>query len=183
LLGKGRIEDTGLVAGSKSVLDALALLSLLLGFAFLDLLLADLDTVVLLVPLSERSSVNLNDAVLHQSVGSDQLVVGGIVQYSQDTGLGGSSLSGPVEVTSLETKSAVFDVSTTATDRVDTLGSKLGQGGRATHLKLSLLADSDTLSTGSSALMDGVTRSLDSSTTYKSWRHIFSVGAEEAQHQ
>ena len=82
LFGESGIEDSILVTGSKSVLDALALLGFLLSLSFLGLLLSELNTIVLLVPLTERSSIDLDNAVLHQGVGTDQLVVGGVVQNS-----------------------------------------------------------------------------------------------------
>lgn len=40
-----------------------------------------------LIPLPVREAVNKDDAVLHQSLGSDQLVVGGIVDHVDDPGL------------------------------------------------------------------------------------------------
>lgn len=55
------------------------------------LLEAQNNTVVLLVPLTEGSGVNLDDGVLHQGVGADQLVVAGVVDHTQDTGLAGNS--------------------------------------------------------------------------------------------
>lgn len=39
-----------------------------------------------LIPLSERKAVNKDDAVLDQSLGSDQLIVGGIVDHINDPG-------------------------------------------------------------------------------------------------
>lgn len=47
-----------------------------------------------LVPLLEGGSVHLDDGVLHQGLGTDQLVVGGVVGHIQDTGLAGDSLQG-----------------------------------------------------------------------------------------
>ena len=43
-----------------------------------------------LVPLSEGCGVDLNDAVLHQCLGTDELIVAGIVDYVQDTAFAGS---------------------------------------------------------------------------------------------
>ena len=75
---------------------------------FLSPLLAKLCTVVLLVPLTEGSGINLNraamrnvhrsptyllyldDAVLHQSVGGNHLVVGGVVNNVQKTSFAGN---------------------------------------------------------------------------------------------
>lgn len=43
------------------------------------------------LPLPERDAVHLYDAVLHQGLGSDQLIVAGIVYHIQDTTLAGDS--------------------------------------------------------------------------------------------
>lgn len=40
-----------------------------------------------LIPLSERQAVNKDDTVLDQSLGSDELIVGGIVDHINDSGL------------------------------------------------------------------------------------------------
>jgi len=45
-----------------------------------------------LVPLSERCSVDLNDGSLDEGVCSDKLVVGRVVDDSQETGLSGAVL-------------------------------------------------------------------------------------------
>lgn len=39
------------------------------------------------IPLSERKAVNKDDTVLDQSLGSDQLIVGGIVDHINYPGL------------------------------------------------------------------------------------------------
>ena len=52
--------------------------------------------------MSEGSSINDNDGVLDQGLGSDQLVVGGVVDNVDDPGLAGSGLGGPGEVASVE---------------------------------------------------------------------------------
>ena len=49
------------------------------------LLLADLDTVVLLVPLTVWGGIDLDDAALHEGVGTQQLVIGGVVHNIQHT--------------------------------------------------------------------------------------------------
>lgn len=57
----------------------------------LDSLLAtELQGVVVLVPASERRTVDEDDAVLHQRLGSHQLVVGGVVHHIDNTGLAGA---------------------------------------------------------------------------------------------
>lgn len=51
------------------------------------LLASQWSGVVSLIPLPEGKTVNKDDAVLHQGLGSDQLVVGGIVDHINDPGL------------------------------------------------------------------------------------------------
>lgn len=46
---------------------------------------------LLLLPLSEGDAVNLHNAVLHQCLGSDQLIVAGIVHHIQYTTLAADS--------------------------------------------------------------------------------------------
>jgi hypothetical protein len=108
---------------------------LLLSLGFSTLLLAKGLSIVSLIPLTERSSIDLDNGTLDKSVGTDQLVVGGVVHNSQDTGLAGAVLGTPGEVTGIETKSTVLLVTTTNTDFVDTLGTKLGVGGLTTQLE------------------------------------------------
>ena len=51
----------------------------------------------------------------------------------------------------------MLQVSTTAADEVDSLGSELGHGRLTTHLELSLLDVDDHLSSGQAALMTRIT--------------------------
>lgn len=69
-----------------------------------------------LVPLSERGGVNCDNSILHQSLGSDQLVVGGIVDDVDDTSLAGCAFGTPGEVASVQTQGPVFFVSSTCTN-------------------------------------------------------------------
>jgi hypothetical protein len=71
------LEEGALQRGSD-----LARLFLLFG-------LAKSDAVMLVVPLTEGSSVDLNDGVLHKSVGADVVVVRAVVDDTQDTRLAG----------------------------------------------------------------------------------------------
>ena len=63
----------------------------------------------------------------------------------------------PREGTGIQTDGAVLQVSTTAADEVDSLGSELGHGRLTTHLELSLLDVDHHLSSGQAALMTGIT--------------------------
>ena len=109
LLRDLRINDSSLLAFVDAGLGTLGLL--VLDLDVLGLLDVKVDAIVIDIPLREGSGVDLDDAVLDESVGSHQLVVGGIVDDVKDTGLASGALRGPVEVTLLETKSAEFEVS------------------------------------------------------------------------
>ena len=73
-------------------------------------LLDDGLPVVSLVPLTERSSVDLDDASLDNGVGPDKLVVRGVVDDTNDTGLAGRVLGSPGEVARLETEARCFSL-------------------------------------------------------------------------
>lgn len=81
LLLKGGVDlASGGKAGSLLLLNRLALLDLLNGLALLLLATAAEGLAVVgLVPLTERSSVDLDDGGLGQGVGADELVVRGVV--------------------------------------------------------------------------------------------------------
>lgn len=81
LLFEGRVDlAVGGEAGSLLLLNGLALLHLLNNLALLLLATAAEGLAVMsLVPLTERSGIDLNDGRLGQGVGADQLVVRGMV--------------------------------------------------------------------------------------------------------
>ena len=105
---------------------------------------------MLQVPLSERSGVDLNDGVLGQSLSTDELLVGSVVHGIQDTSLVGSVLTGPDEVSSVESHGTELEVSTTASDSVNSLVTNLGVSSGSTELELSLLLMDVSASTSSS---------------------------------
>ena len=161
LLLDGRVDLAGGgEAGSLLLLDRLALLDLLGGLALLLLATAaDGLAVVGLVPLTEGSSVDLDDGRLGQGVGADELVVGGVVWIfpsqqglaarkqkdggrtgdHNDTGLAGAALRGPGEVARVETEGAVLVVAAAGANGVDALGTDTGVRRLATRLEGSLL--------------------------------------------
>ena len=128
---------------------------------------SDLAGVVLLEPRLEGGRIDRNNAALHNGVRTHQLVVGSVVHNVQDLGLGRESyksllltkitLSGPGERTSVQTNGAVLNISTTAADQVNSLGSELGHGRLTTHLELSLLDVDHNLSSGQTTLMARIT--------------------------
>ena len=111
-----------------------------------------------LVPLTERSSVNDNNGVLDKGLGTDELIVGRVVDDVNDMGLTSNGLRAPREVAGVETESAVLLVSSADANGVDSLRAELGHGSRASQLELSLHADRVSLTARGAALMPVVTR-------------------------
>lgn len=164
------VQSTGAELGVDSLLDLSVGSSggpLLLGVLGLRnnlllnltrLLLTQSLTVVRLVPLSEWGSVDLDDGGLGQSVSSDQLVVGRVVDDTGDSGLSGDTLGGPSEVTGLDSQGSELLVTTSGSDSVDSLVADLGVGWLTAQFELSLLSELSTLGTGSSSLVARITR-------------------------
>ena len=105
------------------------------------------------LPLSEGSSIDNNDGVFDQSLGSNQLIVSGVVDDVNDPGLPGYSLTWPGEVALVEPQSSVLLVAAPDSQSVDPLGSHLGHGSRTGQLELPLLTDGSPLASGGAALM------------------------------
>ena len=116
-------------------------------------LLSDVQSVVLLVPLTERGGVNLDDGGLDQGVGADQLVVGSVVDNSEETALLGDGLGSPAEAAVVKTQGTGLDVATAAADKADALGANPGHAGRATHFELALGAELSSLASSGAAFM------------------------------
>lgn len=121
--------------GSKTLgvllLDGLALLGVWLGHLSSGLLLTsatEVLSVVGLVPLTERSGIDLDDGGSGEGVGSDQLVVGRMESDDDHTDLAGDTLRSPGEVAGVETKGTELAVTTTGTDKMDSLCSDTGVG-------------------------------------------------------
>lgn len=87
LIGNMLVNDSGLL---ESFVLSLDVSGLLLGLFFL--LLSELNSVVLIVPKLEGSSIDLDNAILHNSLGSYQFIISGIVHNIDDSGLSGNSL-------------------------------------------------------------------------------------------
>jgi len=117
-------------------------------------LLAKLLTVVLGIPLPKRGGVDLHDGRLHQGLGTDQLVVGGVVHNIQNTSTAGDSLRAPREVSVLKAESPELGVATPDADLAYTLGPEPGVGGSPSQLKLSLLPVHRALASGGTALLE-----------------------------
>lgn len=127
-------------AGGLLLLNGVALLHGLLLLALLLLsAAADGLAVVGLVPLTEGSGIDLDDGRLGEGVGADQLVVGRVVDDTDDTGLAGGALRGPGEVTRVEAQGTVLVVAAAGADGVDALGTDTGVGLLAAGLESALL--------------------------------------------
>ena len=119
-------------SGSLSLLDGGEDVSGLLGLScggnlsLLLLLLSKFNIVVLSIELLEGSCVDLNNRVLDDGLGSDELVVGGVVDHIQDSGLAGESLGSPNVVALIDAEGSELEISTAATDLTDLLGAELG---------------------------------------------------------
>lgn len=81
--------------------------------------------VVRLVELFEWSGVDRNDGILHQSLGTDELIVWCIINNVQDASLAGGCLRCPCKVSGLETESSEFAISTASADEVDAVSTQL----------------------------------------------------------
>ena len=132
------------VSGSLLLLYRLALLDLLGILALLGslcLLTSSTEglTVVGLVPLAEWCGIDLDDGASGQGIGSDEFVVGRVVDDGDDTALSGAALGTPGKVASLEAQGSIFVVSTTSSDGVNTLGADTGVGTLAASFESALL--------------------------------------------
>ena len=81
----------------------------------------ELDSIMVAVPGFEWCSIDQHNTVLDQSVGSDELVVGGVVDDVDDSGLLGNSFGSPVEVSFLESQSSELVVTSSDSDMPDSL--------------------------------------------------------------
>ena len=96
------------------LLHALALLRLLLAALLAST--AQTLSVVSLVPLSERRSIDLDDGGFGQSVRADEFVVGRMERDGDDTAFSGDPFAAPGEVSGVETQGAKLAVSTARAD-------------------------------------------------------------------
>ena len=106
---------------SLLLLYALALLLRLISSSLCLTSSAKVGAVVCLIPLSERSSIDVDDGSFGEGVGSDELVVGRVESDNDHTDLARNALRGPREVAGLETESTELSVSTTSADEMDSL--------------------------------------------------------------
>lgn len=88
-----------------------------------------------------------NDGVLHKSLGSDQLVIGRIVDNIKNTCLARDSLRSPGEVTVVQSHRSELEISASASNHVDALGSDLGVRRRTSHHEFTFLTNRFSLTT------------------------------------
>lgn len=156
LLLDERVDLGVLAALSQLALNVVALLDLLSGLVARHAALGHGLTVVLLVSHAERSSVNLDNGALHKSVGTDKLVVRGVVNDTKNTRLGSDVLRAPSKVAAVKTHGTLLDVTATNAHIVDALRAKTSVSRLTTELKLPLLAVEGVASTGRRPLVTRV---------------------------
>merc|ERR1712244_113756 len=111
------------------------------------------SSIVRLVPLSEGSAIDGDDGALDEGLGSDQLVVRGVVDNVDDSALSGSSLGGPGEGSLVESEGSVLDVSTSSSDGMNSLRLEGGHGLWSGLQESSLLSGHWPSAAGGTALM------------------------------
>ena len=129
-----------------------------LGLATGRLLDTNLGLVVLLIPSLEGVGIHNNDGTLDESLGTDQLVVGGVVGHVQHTGFPCADLGSPRKVTGIELESAKLLVASHAPNGVDTRLTNLGHGWWPAQLELALLAELGAATSGLAAFVVSLTR-------------------------
>ena len=140
LVGELLVDHAVLAVSLKVSLDMSGLLGLSSCLvALLDFLLVQLDIVMLQVPLSEGVSINGHDAVLHDGLGSHELVVGSVVHNVKNSSLARDGLGSPGESAVVDSESSSLLVASSTTDESNSLSSELGVGSLSTHFVLSLL--------------------------------------------
>lgn len=146
------------LASSKLLQDTAGLLGRFSSFSSGSLtLLAQDFTVVSFVPLTEGSSIDLDDSALDEGLGTDEFVVRGVVDDIDNTGLARDGFAGPGEGTRVQAESTELGVTTADTDSVDALGTELGVGRLTAKFELSLLAELRTLGTSVRTLVTAIT--------------------------
>lgn len=140
MVGNLLVDDSSsasLLELSSHVSGSLGLGSGLVGL--LDLLLVKLNVVVFQVPLSEWVGVDEHNTVLDDGLGSHQLVVGGIVDDIQNSGLSGDGLGAPREVTMIKSQSTEFVISSSGSEGPNSCLTQFGRSWLSAHFELSLL--------------------------------------------
>lgn len=117
-------------------LTLLGLLTLLLGFCLTSPPQA--LPVVCLVPLTERCGVDLDDGGFGKRVRADKFVVRRMEGHADHADFAGYAFGAPGEVAGFKAKAAVFGVTATGADEMDTLCADTGVGWLAALLESSI---------------------------------------------
>ena len=151
------LQSSGLLQLSSSgdllLLSFSAELRFVLAVVFLALFDADFDSVMAFKPGLEWIGVDLDDASFDDSLGSQKLVVRGVISDIQDTSFASAYFRSPREISRIKRQSPLLDISTAASDERDLLSAQLGVGWLSTELKLALLLVDLALATGVSLLV------------------------------
>jgi hypothetical protein len=107
----------------------------------LSLLHTHLDPIVRFIPRLEGMGIHKHNSTLHQGLGTDQFIIGCIVDNVQNTNLTSANFGTPREVTGVETEGAEFTVATASADDVNAFFTDFGHGGGSAHLELALFAE------------------------------------------
>ena len=91
-----------------------------------------------LVPLAERSGVDLHNGGFSEGVGADEFVVRRVERHGYDTNFAGYAFRAPGEVAGFETQGTVFGVPSSSTDEMDAFGADSGVGCLAAFLECSV---------------------------------------------
>ena len=122
------------------------------------LLVAQGQCIVGLVPLSVQCAVDKHNTVLHQGLGTDQFVVGRIIDNIDYSCLACTTLRAPGEVPHVQPQGPVLLVASPHTDCVYAAGANLCVGSGASQLILPLLVVGLSLAPGLTALVPVVRR-------------------------
>ena len=122
---------------------------------------------------STPSTTYGHDGVLNKSLGSHQLVIRGVVNNVKNTSLARHCLGSPGEVTVVQTHGPELEITTSASNHVDSLGSNLGVSRWTCHKKFTLLSDRSSLTTCVATLMHGVSGNSHRVTFFCdfNWKH------------
>ena len=141
----------------------LAMLDLGAGLiGLLNLLLVQLNVIVLEIPLTERSGIDLDNGVLDEGLGTDQLIVRRVVKNVNYAGFVTLRFGAPREVSVVELECTVLHVLATASDKDDALLTDFGAARHSSHFELSLLLVDRHPASSRSPLLSGVPRDTHS---------------------
>merc|ERR1719333_315700 len=159
LVGHLLVEGAGLAALGELSLQVSASLSAFTSFIrFFKLLLVELNVVLLEVPLSEGGGIDVDNGVLDEGLGANELVVGGVVDNINNTRLECDGLGVPGPRAVVGTESSALDVSASSAHKDGLLLTELGHGWDSAHLELSLFLVNWHAASSGPPLLPGVPR-------------------------